>query len=87
MMMTRMGAGESTVDGFRVSFRSWCVDQESLSRWRNRRLPMRPACSVVQAYQRSQMLERRRPVMEAWSRHLAGESAKVVSIADCRKRP
>jgi hypothetical protein len=35
--------------------------------------------SVVAAYQRSSMLERRRPVMEAWALHVGGEtSANVV---------
>jgi hypothetical protein len=33
---------------------------------------------LVQAYQRSAMLERRRPVIQAWAWHLTGESANVV---------
>jgi hypothetical protein len=40
---------------------------------------------VVQAYQRSAMLERRRPVMEKWARHLTGESGKVVPISSGRR--
>jgi hypothetical protein len=37
---------------------------------------------VVAAYQRSAMVERRRPVMEAWALHVGGETepAKVVAI-------
>jgi hypothetical protein len=32
------------------------------------------------------MVERRWPVMQAWARHLEGESANVVPIAAGRKR-
>jgi hypothetical protein len=36
----------------------------------------------VQAYQRSPMLERRRPVMQTWANFLDGKaSAKVVAIS------
>jgi TPR repeat protein len=38
--------------------------------------------AVVQAYQRSSMLERRRPVMQAWANFLSDKTAaKVVSIS------
>jgi hypothetical protein len=70
----------------RAGFRSWCADQGVAFEVAESALAHAPGSSVVQAYQRSQMLERRRPVMEAWSRHLAGESANVVSIADRRNR-
>ena len=44
--------------------------------------------AVVQAYQRSSMLERRRPIMRAWADFLTGETAaKPVSIGSRRKRP
>jgi hypothetical protein len=52
---------------------------------------------VSRAYNRSDMLERRRPVMDEWAAFLAGEaeaaakasasSAKVVSVASRQKRP
>jgi hypothetical protein len=43
---------------------------------------------VVQAYQRSSMLDRRRPVMQAWASFLTGEAdaKKVVPISEGRKR-
>jgi hypothetical protein len=42
----------------------------------------------VQAYQRSSMLERRRPVMQAWASFLSGEAeaSKVVALLGRRKR-
>jgi hypothetical protein len=43
--------------------------------------------AVVQAYQRSSMLERRRPVMKAWASFLTGEAdPKVVALSGRRKR-
>jgi len=42
---------------------------------------------VVAAYQRSSMLERRRPVMQAWATYLSEEpSAKVTPITAGRSR-
>ena len=42
----------------------------------------------MQAYQRSSMIERRRPIMQAWANFLTGETAaKVVSIGSRRERP
>ena len=43
--------------------------------------------AVVQAYQRSSLLERRRPIMNAWASFLSGEAdANVVALSDRRKR-
>jgi hypothetical protein len=58
--------------------KSWCADTGVA-------FEVAEAClahswsSVVAAYQRSAMVERRRPVMEAWALHVGGEtSANVV---------
>jgi hypothetical protein len=43
--------------------------------------------AVARSYQRSSMLERRRPIMQAWALFLSGEAeAKVVPLANRRKR-
>jgi integrase len=76
--MRRLGAGEFTVHGFRAAFRSWCADQGVAFEVAEACLAHAPGSEVVQAYQRSSMLERRRPVMAAWARHVTGESGKVV---------
>jgi hypothetical protein len=57
----------------------------------------RTGSAVSRAYNRSDTLERRRPVMDEWAAFLAGEaeaaakasvsSAKVVSIGSRQKRP
>jgi integrase len=80
MAMERLGGGMWTVHGFRAAFRSWCADQGVPFELAEAALAHAPGSSVVQAYQRSSMLERRRPVMQSWARHLTGESANVVPI-------
>jgi hypothetical protein len=43
--------------------------------------------SVVQAYQRSSMLERRRPLMESWSRYVTSETSDPSWSASRSLRP
>ena len=52
-------------------------------------LSHRVGSAVSRAYARSDMLERRRPVMAQWAAFLDGEktAAKIVSIGARRKRP
>jgi integrase len=72
MVMGRMGEDVFVPHGFRASFRSWCADQGVAFEVAESALAHAPGSSVVQAYQRSAMLERRRPVMQAWAAFLAG---------------
>jgi integrase len=85
MSMQRLGAGGFTVHGIRAAFRSWCADQGVAFEVAESALAHAPGNAVVQAYQRSSMLERRNPVMAAWARHLTGESGKVVPITSGRR--
>jgi integrase len=83
----RLGAGHYTVHGFRAAFRSWCADEGVAFEVAESALA-HTSSSVVEAYQRSAMLERRRPVMQAWANYLSEEpSAKVVPITAGQKRP
>jgi integrase len=85
-VLRRLGAGEFTVHGFRSSFRSWCPDQGVAFELAEAALAHAPGNAVVQAYQRSAMLERRRPVMQAWASFLAGEGeGNVVPISSGRR--
>lgn len=68
--------------GFRSSFRSWVQDTDSCS-WDVAEMILghRVGSKIERTYARSDMLERRRPVMEAWARFMAGEaSAEVVPL-------
>lgn len=60
---------ESTAHGFRASFRSWCADNNVPFEVAEKALA-HGSGSVVDAYQRSDMLEQRRPVMQAWADYL-----------------
>ena len=86
MLMRRLDVGV-TVHGMRAAFRSWCADTGVAFEVAEACLAHAPGNAVVQAYQRSNMLERRRPVMTAWSDFLEGKaSAKVVPMPIGKRR-
>ncbi|MDE0190760.1 MAG: tyrosine-type recombinase/integrase [Gammaproteobacteria bacterium] len=72
-------ADRATVHGMRSAFRDWCADTG-----KPREIAEAALAHVVGgvegAYFRSDMLERRRGVMEAWARHCTRQTAEVVSI-------
>jgi integrase len=88
MLMRRMGV-DATPHGFRTSFRTWCSDVAHVPfEVAESCLSHRVGSAVSRAYARSDMLERRRPVMDVWAAFLAVEAAaKVVSIGSRQKRP
>ena len=73
-------AERTTVHGFRSSFRDWCADT-------NRPREIAEAAlahtvgGVEGAYLRSDILERRRVLMQQWADYLSGQPAKVVKLA------
>ena len=87
MILRRMDVG-ATAHGFRSSFRTWCSDVAHVP------FEVAEAClsrkigsAVSRAYARSDMLERRRPVMAQWAAFLDDErgSATVVPFVDKRR--
>jgi integrase len=87
MILRRMGV-DATSHGFRSSFRTWCSDVAHVP------FEVAEAClshkigsAVSRAYARSDMLERRRPVMSQWAAFLDDErgSATVVPFVDKRR--
>ena len=80
----RMTDDRASVHGFRASFRSWCSDHAVP-------FEVAEAClahaktSVVAAYDRSSLLERRRPVMQQWSDYLNGKAAANVIELQARR--
>ena len=80
MAMRRLAAGEFTVHGMRSAARSWMADNGVEFELAEACLAHAVGSAVVAAYQRSSMLARRRPVMQAWASFLTGETdAKVVA--------
>ena len=66
-------ASMATVHGFRSTFRDWGSETEAASdHVLELALAHRPGNEVERAYARSDRLERRRPVMEAWGEFVAG---------------
>lgn len=69
MLLRRMGRGEFTVHGFRSSFRDWASEENGASREvAEATLAHQVGSEVERAYARSDLLLRRRNLMEAWSR-------------------
>jgi integrase len=78
MLMRRLGAGAFTVHGMRSAARSWMADQGVAFELAEAALGHQVGNAVVQAYQRSSMLERRRPVLAAWGSFVTGSAADNV---------
>ncbi|MFT4999471.1 MAG: integrase [Planctomycetota bacterium] len=83
MLLRRMNVESVTVHGFRSTFRDWAsevtnapyeVVEKSISH--------RVGSDVERSYFRSDLLDRRRVLMERWSGFVAGEVGKVVRIGD-----
>ena len=64
-------ADRATVHGFRSSFRDWAAENTNAS-WAAMELALahQPGNTVEQAYARTDLLEQRRPLMEAWADYL-----------------
>lgn len=82
-LLRDVGLGERTVPhGFRSSFRTWAGEQT------NTPTPVIELClahavgtAVEQAYARSDLLQKRQRLMQAWGRYVTGEArADVVPL-------
>lgn len=77
-LMRDMEAKPATVHGFRSCFRDWAGDRTSFPRELvEHALSHRVGSAVELAYRRSDALERRRPLMEAWSSYCSASSNVV----------
>jgi integrase len=85
MLLRRMGV-DFTVHGFRTSFRTWCSDVAHAEfEVAEQCLSHRVGNDVSRSYNRTSMLERRRPIMQAWSDHVTGSDAvNVVPLRAAR---
>jgi integrase len=75
-----------TLHGFRSSFRDWCGAQTNPPIERElaeEALAHEVGGQVENSYRREQMIERRRVIMERWSRFCAG--AEVVELKPRRR--
>ena len=79
-MLRDTGLGERcVVHGFRSSFRDWCADTG-----KPREIAEAALAHTVQgvegAYFRSDLFDRRRDLMDSWSRYVTGTGGKVVKF-------
>ncbi|MBT7443153.1 MAG: integrase arm-type DNA-binding domain-containing protein [Methylococcales bacterium] len=66
--LRKLGYGQYTVHGFRSTFRDWCAEQTMFpSEIAEAALAHANRNKVEAAYQRGDLLEKRRTLMEAWS--------------------
>jgi len=73
VLMRKMGYGNKgqrgpwVPHGFRATFRSWCADQTTFPREIAEQALAHTIKGVEGVYQRSDLLERRRELMQAWA--------------------
>ena len=80
LVLRRLGTN-ATTHGMRSSFRDWAADTGVEFSAAEACLAHTVGSAVTRAYLRSSMLERRRPIMNAWAQFLAGEAdAEVIPI-------
>ncbi|ALL64731.1 Phage integrase [Paraburkholderia caribensis MBA4] len=60
----------ATAHGFRSSFRDWASEHGYARDLAERALPHTVANKVEAAYHRTNLLDQRRPMMEAWAEHV-----------------
>ena len=82
MLLRRLGI-DVTTHGFRTSFRTWASDVAHAEfEIVEQCLSHRIGSAVSRAYNRTSMLERRRPLMNAWADHVTGktDASNVVAL-------
>ena len=81
-LLRRMNRKDITVHGFRSTFRDWAEDRTNTPREiKELSLAHQVGSQVEAAYRRSDLLEKRRDLMDLWSQYCSDQSGKVVKIA------
>ncbi len=82
MLLRRMKVEGVTVHGFRSTFRVWAAEVANAPREvAEMSLAHKVGSEVERAYFRSDLLDRRRALMERWAQHVTGGEGKVVKLA------
>ena len=81
MLLRRMKVEGVTVHGFRSTFRDWAAEVAKAPREvAEMSLAHKVGSDVERAYARSDLLDRRRALMERWSRFVTGGEGEVISL-------
>lgn len=80
-LLRRMDVAKETasVHGFRATFRSWCADNGVSRELAEKALAHKLESKVEAAYQRSDLFELRRPLMDAWATFATTSAQKKVA--------
>ena len=82
MLLRRMKIEGVTVHGFRSTFRDWASEAANAPREvAEMSLAHKVGSDVERAYARSDLLEKRRALMERWSGFVNGRETKIVRFA------
>ena len=82
MLLRRLGAADVTTHGFRSSFRNWAIEVEKVEYTVGERcLAHAVGNDAALAYDRSDRLMLRQPVMNAWGLFLSEEHAEIIDLA------
>ena len=88
MLLRRMNVEGVTVHGFRSTFRDWAAEVAIAPREvAEMSLSHKIGSDVERAYARSDLLDRRRKLMEAWSDYASGADRKVIELVSAQGRP
>lgn len=78
MVLERMGYGHVTVHGFRSTFKDWCRDRTRFENYVSEAaLAHASGDKIEAAYARSDVLDKRRKLMDAWAAFCASPPATV----------
>lgn len=81
MLLRRMNVEGVTVHGFRSTFRDWVSEVTNTPREvAEMSLSHRVGSKVERAYARSDLLDKRRKLMERWSQHVRGGRGEVINL-------
>ena len=84
--LVRDAGVDSTVHGFRSSFRQWAAERTNIPREvAELALAHVNQDKTESAYQRSDLIEQRRKLMDAWASYLDAECAAVISLPDKKR--
>jgi|TARA_B100000315_G_C14529087_1_gene565251 integrase len=79
-VLKRMGRSDLTVHGFRSTFKDWAAEETTFpNEVSELALAHKIDSKVEAAYRRGDLFEKRRKLMEAWSRYCHSKKAKVIS--------
>jgi integrase len=87
MLLRRLKVVDATVHGFRSSFRDWCGDHTSFPReLAEAALAHKVGDETERAYRRSDALEKRRKLMQAWADYCDSKTADNLTDLAARRR-